>query len=442
LIDDVVDQGLMISLLRDGRRPNVDQASPGLTWKSRAERVLKPRRNQALLLCVLLSVHLILGLSHPFTIAADGLEYVVMAQNLAEQGMLTYDGIHPVAGKPPGMPFLISVWLSLVGSLSGFQVFQSLLLFIAYVAVAAIARDLCGPLMSVAVLLTLVLLWPLHTLSAQPISEPAFLMLSSVGLLLMVRALREGAGRYAVLSGVMFGAATYLRPITVFFPIALLAGSFIIWKSRWRTVLVVALVHVGTIAPWTIRNAAEFGQFVPMVANYGPLYYMSDEELWRIYFFQGTHIIRGSDEYQSLTGGEFQFNWSPSMAFLEGALANIKRDPEGYLGRCVRQAVFAWSYLPGTKVHYAGAPLPFALGRGVMVLFYATVLAGAWRLWTIRRDDLFVLAGYWIYTAAVLFPVCTESRYLVPVYIALVALAASGISQFAERVLGLDRWVP
>jgi hypothetical protein len=181
------------------------------------------------------------------------------------------------------------------------------------------------------------------------------------------------------------------------------------------------------VAPWIIRNAVQFGRIVPMVANWGPLYYATDEELWRTYFFDGSGIIRQSEAYAQITRGEFQFNWGPNVRFRAMALANIRSDPAGYLGRCGRQLLFAWTYVPGTKAARTTAPWLFIAGRAIMLLFWIVSGVGAWTALRDRRPASRVLVGYVVYTALILFPVTTESRYLIPAYLALLPLTATGV---------------
>lgn len=225
-----------------------------------------------------------------------------------------------------------------------------------------------------------------------------------------------------------------MRPITLFLPFFILAFALAL-RSRWRRyAIVLAAAHVLVVAPWIVRNAVLFDRAIPMVANWGPLYYITDEALWKIYFYKGTQVIRASEEYREMTLDEFQFNWRPAERFRRAALDNIIADPGGYLRRCVRQAIFAWTYLPGTKGLHSTAPGWFWFGRGLMILFYTSVVLGIRTLWNSNKTEISMVVGHSVYTAAVLFPVCTESRYLLPAYMLLLPLAVVGLHR-AVRLL-------
>ena len=76
----------------------------------------------------------------------------------------------------------------------------------------------------------------------------------------------------AVVSGLAFGGAIYVRPAAMFLP-------FVVWLSaipNWRKLrdtlpmLLVTIIVIGaTIAPWSIRNTKLFGHFVLLSTNGG-----------------------------------------------------------------------------------------------------------------------------------------------------------------------------
>src|SRR6476620_2362683 len=76
----------------------------------------------------------------------------------------------------------------------------------------------------------------------------------------------------AVVSGLAFGGAIYVRPAAMFLP-------FVVWLSaipNWRKLrdtllmLLITIIVIGaTIAPWSIRNTKLFGHFVLLSTNGG-----------------------------------------------------------------------------------------------------------------------------------------------------------------------------
>jgi len=384
---------------------------------------------------VLLVGYWIMGLSlGPLEVVADGREYLVMAENLRHFGTFTYDAVHPVVGKPPGFPAFVAMYLSLIGSLDGFQWLQLALMFSAFLAVTLAVRRLWSPRAALLVLGLLVAAWPLHYCTRNLYSEALFMALTGWGLYATFRCWRTPSWWLAVVAGALFGLSTYVRPINLAWPVVLLLAALLFRRSRWRATVIMLVAHLVVVAPWIARNWVTFDRFVPMVANWGPLYYMTDEALWQQYYFGGSGPIRASEGYREITQGEFPFNWTPSERFKTLALDRIRAHPGDYLARCVRQMAFAWTYIPGSKELYLTDRGWFYLGRAAMILFYVAVFLGVLALVRRGRHDLAILGvAYAVSTSLVVFPVCTESRYLLPAYIWLLPLALVGCASILQR---------
>ena len=74
-----------------------------------------------------------------------------------------------------------------------------------------------------------------------------------------------------------------------------------------------------------------------------------------------------------------------------------------------------------------------------MITFYVLVIAGVRRIRKEHSVAVIILIGYALYTALVLFPVRTESRYLIASYLWLLPLALVGvrtITAYAHRTVG------
>jgi len=298
----------------------------------------------------LLAIHLVIGTGcYRFAVVADGAEYLRMAENLLQSGQFTLDGENPIVGKPPGFPVLLACWLRLAGTIQGFQVLQLFLLFVAYSMIALTGKELGGPAAGLLTLGVLCLLWPLDDLAAQPISEPAFLAFAAAGIWASIRALTRDARLMAVIAGAALAAATYMRPITLLFPIFLAIAVLVSRRGGRRAVVTLAVIHTLLVLPWIARNYMVCGKLVPMVANWGPAFFLTSEESWQTYYFEGSGKSRESEEFLALTGSESEFNCGPAERIRQEALKRIAEAPGAYLWRGVRQTVYAWSYLPGYR---------------------------------------------------------------------------------------------
>jgi hypothetical protein len=382
----------------------------------------------------LLAAHLVLGLTlYQFQIISDGHEYVQMATNLRATGVFSFDGIHPVVGKPPGLPALLAAYESIVGSFSGFQIVQLLFLFGAYLFVAETIAGAWNPRAGIVAVAVLVAVDPLRQLAANALTEPVFLFLTALGMWSVLQMDRGGRLRYGMIAGIAFSCSTYVRPLNLFWPAALLAVAIVFRSLSIKSLVAVLIIHILLIAPWAVRNSQILGSPVPFVANWGPLYVMSDAALWETFSRKGWAAVFTERNYPETLGHQYAFNPAPAETLRVHALANIKTDPLGFLKRCAGQAIFVWTYVPGTKEWQSRAPTAFWFGRAVMVLFYGLCLLGSIRLWRTERWLIVVGAAYATYTGAIHFFVTTESRYLLGAYLWLLPLAALGVMFMVSR---------
>lgn len=77
--------------------------------------------------------------------------------------------------------------------------------------------------------------------------------------------------RWLVILGLLTGVGIYFRPFLFFLPIllALLATPGGGWRRRFAWVALPSLVALCVLAPWTIRNYAEFHRFIPTRTGLG-----------------------------------------------------------------------------------------------------------------------------------------------------------------------------
>jgi 4-amino-4-deoxy-L-arabinose transferase-like glycosyltransferase len=82
---------------------------------------------------------------------------------------------------------------------------------------------------------------------------------------------RPDGRRWLVLLGLLTGVGIYFRPFLFFLPIllALVATPGGGWRRRFVWAAAPSLVALCVLAPWTIRNYAEFHRFIPTRAGLG-----------------------------------------------------------------------------------------------------------------------------------------------------------------------------
>jgi len=97
-------------------------------------------------------------------------------------------------------------------------------------------------------------------------TETVFLVFFLLAMLLFVHALKGASWPSLVAAGLLFGIAALVRSISLFY-LPLVIGFFLIFKRDRKMIkksILVTLLSLATIAPWTIRNYVVLDAFVPI----------------------------------------------------------------------------------------------------------------------------------------------------------------------------------
>lgn len=192
-------------------------------------------------------------------------------------------GDQPTAYTPPGWPYLLGGVFALVGDdVKAARVAQAVLVGVTGVALAAlVAFQLWGTAAGL-LALGLAAVYPPLVLSASGLlSEPLFvaLELGSVAAVLALR--RSGRLGWAAAAGALAGLAVLTRSngAVLLLPLALAAWGRPALPPRpagkpsrlhaARAPAVLLACAALTVAPWTIRNAVVFDEFIPVASQAG-----------------------------------------------------------------------------------------------------------------------------------------------------------------------------
>jgi 4-amino-4-deoxy-L-arabinose transferase-like glycosyltransferase len=225
-----------------------------------------------------------------------------------------------------------------------------------------------------------------------------------------VLSLEPRAPRLFVAAGALAGLAVLTRPAMLFF--LPLAAIWLAWRREWRGLALLALACALVVAPWTARNAREYGRFV-LVASEGG-----------ITFWTGNH---------PLAVGEGDLAANPQLKRENVALrarypglSPEQLEPIYYREalQFVRERPLAWAWLLARKAFYTVVPvgpsyrLHSALYFGASVVSYLAVLPfallGLVRLARAGRlpVPLLLLAASSYLVCLVFFP---QERFRIPV---------------------------
>ena len=180
----------------------------------------------------------------------------------------------PSALRAPGYPYFLGGLYAASGdSIALGRLANAALGALAVLLLYLIAKRIWGPRIALLAAALGAVFPPLVLLSRELLSEPLFIALE-LGMVLSVlefRRLRKL--RWAALAGLLFGLAALTRNPGPALAIPLIVGLWVLRpRLSWRATAAPALAllcAVLTIAPWTVRNAIEFGRFVPITTGTG-----------------------------------------------------------------------------------------------------------------------------------------------------------------------------
>lgn len=173
--------------------------------------------------------------------------------------------------RPPGYPYFLALIYELTGKhFTAARLAGALLGVATVLCIWLIAHHLWGPRVALWAGAIAAVFPPLFFLSGSLLAENLFLP-SMLGAVYCALRVRGGAGRHALwwalASGLLLGLAVSARGNGIFLlvPLAVAAATFRP-RPTLRSVrfsLVIVGVTAATLVPWTIRDEAVFGRFLP-----------------------------------------------------------------------------------------------------------------------------------------------------------------------------------
>ena len=133
----------------------------------------------------------------------------------------------------------------------------------------------------------------------------------------------------AVVSGIAFGGAIYVRPAAMFLPFVAWLSAIPNWRKLRDTLpmLLATIVMIGvTIAPWSIRNTKLFGHFVGLSTNGGVSLWVGNNPNATGYYMDPYY--KGMMPASMEQWGEYERN----KVFTQAALRYIVENPTSFVG--------------------------------------------------------------------------------------------------------------
>lgn len=224
------------------------------------------------LFAVALALRLLLILLLPQQPYSDGAFYFERALGLVSGQGYSEEG-HPTAFWPIGYPALLAGSMLVFGkSLAGPLIVNLLSSAAILWLVIWFGRRLGGELAG-RIAGFLYALYPAHiAYSGAILSETSYTAVAMAAFALLVGLRRSWWG--LLLSGLLFGFATLMRPQTMLFPVGAIVALLVTcrdfgWRDGVRAGLILHFALFAAVLPWSLRNDRVLGQFVLVSTNGG-----------------------------------------------------------------------------------------------------------------------------------------------------------------------------
>ena len=269
-------------------------------------------------LVVGLTVRLLTALLFPVEPMSDFAWYIARAQELAA-GQGYQEGGYPTAYWPVGWPLILAASYSVLGSmLASVVVLNTLASFTIMMCILWFGRKVAADEMAARLALLAYALYPNHiAYSGTAATELVYTALLMTAFMLMLSGRKQAWP--LVLSGLLFGVATLVKPQTLAFPLGAVIVTAVVyrswgWGSAVRATLIVYLALLMTVAPWTYRNYEVFGEPVFVSTNGGTA------------LFQGANDAMTGDHYDVPNTPQFQALGIPWQQRVERQVELDKRE--------------------------------------------------------------------------------------------------------------------
>lgn len=245
-----------------------------------------------------LGVRMAFAIAFPVTPTSDAAWYMARARELAT-GFGYQEGGIPTAFWPVGWPAILAAGTLLLKSipvtvitlnLIGAGVIMGLILWFAQ---KVLASDVVGRLGMFAYAI-----YPNHiAYTGMAMTETVYTAIAMGGFAVLIcwRKMLWGP----VVSGLLFGVATLIKPQSYLFPIGAIIALIIIyrdysWRSALRGGVILYCLLFAVVLPWSMRNLEVFGEFVLVSTN------------------GGTALLLGAND--QITGEHFEYEYTPVYA--------------------------------------------------------------------------------------------------------------------------------
>lgn len=363
---------------------------------------------------------------------ADEKQYYTLAKNLADTGAYSLDGVNPTAYRPPGYPFLLTVFLYLLDRIEFLRSINFVLLSLSFYLWSRIALLLGNPLSAVIMLLGVfyypVLIFTAGTLYPQTL---AFFLMSLFCYIIFVVKIRSVVT--SCLSGLIYGFLGLTVPLFL-----IICGPFVVYMLRDQIkpkfVLYFVVVAAVCIGGWSARNYVVMGHFIPFSTNGGINLLLGNSP--RTTPNAGVNVDISAYRSETVGMGEYERD----RYYLRSAVEWIRDNPKEFVKLYIRKFLnwFNFRNILATKSQSAFWKNAIMFISYYSILIYVCIRLGFYRSYPLRREEISILSTY-VVAAAIYAMFFTRIRFRVPFDPFLLASTSIFLGEVVWRKLGRSR---
>ena len=365
----------------------------------------------------------------------DEREYLALSESLAAGRGFSYP--EPAPGEPrperfgraPVYPlFLAGVRAAAPGNdeLGAIKLAQAVVGSIGIWLIAGLASRVGGSTAGVIAAWVAAVYPPLVWTPAYVFSETLYMALALANVAVTARMLEAHSRLRSqlLLCGVIGGIAALTRPAHLFF--LLLLGMYLLVRRQMVAAVVVAAGALLVVAPWTARNAREYGRVVLIASEGGITFWTGNHPAATGEGDMAANPAIKLDNLRLRAAHPGLSSEQLEPVYYREAFKSIARDPGRWLVLVVRKAFYTWAPIgPSYTLHSTRYYVASVASYGLLL---AAGLAGAAVVLRRRRwpTSLGLLLGSAVLVCVVFFP---QERFRIPVIDpALIVLASGGLA--------------
>ena len=350
------------------------------------------------------------------------------AQNIAKLRMFSQDGVSPTAFHPPVYPMLLGSLVMLKQGVIAARLFNFLILFVTWLSLFFWLKKRSPGLTPLfTILLALgypVLFYTAGTLYPQTLGAFFFV----IAIIFFWQ--EPFKLPHAVLSGLSMGLGILTISSFLFIPFFMLMFTLVLRRKYFRNTVLLLVVTLITLAPWTIRNYLVFHRFVPLSTNFGINFLIGNNPSTTPNSGVNVDLRSVLEEVSKRNLDEFEAN----RFYIQKAIEFIQSNPAHYLSLYFLKVLNYFNIrneLATASEASAWKDLLMAVTYGVLILLTLARLVLSFHF-PIEKDEIFMFSLY-LTSAFVHALFFTRIRFRLPFDYLLIVLASIFLGKLAMK---------